>query len=171
MTIDEAADLLVHCFRSGCKVFACGNGGSASQAGHFVGELVGAFRDRARPPLPAIDLTASAPVLTAIMNDFGAEWVFARQIAALGDQGDCLVAISTSGNSPNVVKAAQVADETGMDVLALTVGGGGKLALETEHILAAPYATSTPDAQEWHLNVLHALADMVESAMFGGVSK
>ena len=105
MTVDEAAHMLSTCFRKGGKVLICGNGGSAAEAAHFTGELMGFFLDRTRPGLPCINLAADMSVVTAIGNDVGFERVFERQVEALGRPGDVLIAISTSGRSENVSRA------------------------------------------------------------------
>jgi len=165
MTVDEAAKLLYECFLSGGKVLVCGNGGSAADAGHFVGELVGAFRRRDRAPLPALSLCTDHAVLTAIANDFGFKEVFARQVVAHGHAGDLLIAISTSGNSEDVLEAVSAARVLDMGVIALTCGTGGQLALETSNVLCAP-TRDTAEGQEWHMKVLHQIAGIVEAQMF-----
>jgi len=167
MTVDEAAHRLVACFKAGGKVLVCGNGGSAAEASHFVGELMGFFQDHARPPLPAINLAADPAVVTAIANDTSFARVFERQVEALGKPGDVLIAISTSGQSENVSRAVVAARARDMDVIALTCGTGGELATLTPNVLAAPPGMDTAAGQEWHLKVLHDLARKVETEMFG----
>ncbi len=171
MTVEEAGKLVTECFLSGGKVLVCGNGGSAAESGHFVGELMGAFRRRDRAPLPAINLCADTTVLTAIANDYGFEQVFARQLEGLGHEGDLLIAISTSGNSENVLEAVGMARVLGMDVIALTCGVGGQLALEVpdDHVLASP-TRDTAEGQEWHLKALHDIAGYVERHYFADES-
>lgn len=168
--IDNAGALLVDIFKAGGKLLVCGNGGSAADAQHFVGELVGTFANRARPPLPAIALTTDTSVLTAVGNDLGYERVFSRQVAALGRRGDVLMAISTSGNSENVLRAARQADLEGMKVIALTGRDGGQLGVLSDEIgfwtLRAP-ADTTPFIQQLHQVAYHCIAAMVEERMFG----
>ena len=165
MTVDEAAHMLADCFRKGGKVLVCGNGGSAAEASHFVGELMGFFLDRTRPGLPAINLSADMAVVTAIANDVGFHRVFERQVEALGKPCDVLIAISTSGRSENVSRAVCSAIARDMRVIALTCGSGGKLATLTPNVLAST-AQDTPTGQEWHLSVLHMLAAAVEAELF-----
>lgn len=146
--------------QNGHKVFACGNGGSAADAQHLVAELVGRFRDERRA-LPAIALTADTAILTAVGNDYGYERVFARQLEGLAAGGDLLFAISTSGNSPNVVQAAQTARGLGCTVVALTGSGGGNLAAHADITVRAPSAV-TARIQEVHTLCIHAIADSLD---------
>ncbi|MBV8495880.1 MAG: SIS domain-containing protein [Gammaproteobacteria bacterium] len=141
--------------RAGGKILACGNGGSAAHAQHLVAELVGRFREDRRA-LPAIALTADSATLTALGNDFGYGEVFARQVRALARSGDLLVAISTSGNSANVIAAARTARDLGCSVLALTGAGGGELAGHADLVIAAPSA-DVARIQEVHTLAIHAL--------------
>ncbi|MBX6772815.1 MAG: SIS domain-containing protein [Chloroflexi bacterium] len=161
--IVEMANALIAALRSGRKVLLCGNGGSAAQAQHLAAELVGRYL-RERRPLPALALTTDTSVLTAIANDARFEEVFARQIDALGSPGDVLIALSTSGSSPDVVVAAQVARAKGITVMALTGQAGGELDRHADLILHVPSAT-TPIIQEVHLMVGHILCDLVERAL------
>lgn len=161
MTVEEAARLVTECVLSGGTVYVCGNGGSMAAAQHFVGELVGAFLNRQRRPLAAATLGVDPVTLTAIANDFGFKNVFARELMARGYSGDLLLAISTSGNSENVLEAVSAARVLEMDVIALTAGNGGQLALEVDNVLCAPMH-DTPAAQEWHDKVLHEIAAYVE---------
>jgi len=165
MTVDEAAHMLVSCYRKGGKVLICGNGGSAAEASHFAGELMGFFLDRTRPGLPCINLAADMAVMTAVANDVGFERVFERQVEALGRPGDALIALSTSGNSANVSRAVCAAIARDMDVIGLTCGFGGELAGLTRNVLAST-AQDTPTGQEWHLSVLHQLAAAIEAELF-----
>ena len=125
--IADAVQALLTCVTGGGKVLACGNGGSAADAQHFAAEFVGRF-ERERPELAAIALTTDSSILTAVANDYGFNAVFSRQVRALGQAGDVLIAISTSGNSPNVLAAIEAAHERDMVVLGLTGRGGGKMA-------------------------------------------
>jgi phosphoheptose isomerase len=149
------------CLRGGHKILACGNGGSAADAQHLVAELVGRFLLERRG-LPGIALTADTATLTAIGNDYGYERVFARQIEALGRKGDLLFAISTSGNSPNVVQAAQTARGLGCCVVALTGERGGDLAAHADILVRAP-STVTARIQEVHTLCIHAIADSLDA--------
>ena len=153
--IAEAARLITERIRAGGKVLACGNGGSAADALHFAGELVNRF-EREREGLPAIALVADASVMTSIGNDVGFAEVFARQVEALGRPGDVLVALSTSGNSANVLAACDAARRKGMPVVALTGKDGGALARHPAVAvhLHVPHA-STPRVQEMHITALH----------------
>ena len=150
----------------GGKVLACGNGGSAAESQHFAAELSGRFR-RERKALAAMALTVDTSALTAIGNDYGFDRVFARQVEAVGRQGDVLLAISTSGRSPNVVAAAQTARALGVTVVALTGADAGPLGLEADEVLAVPDG-DTARVQEVHLTVLHVLCDEIERALAGG---
>ncbi|MDG1461975.1 MAG: SIS domain-containing protein, partial [Gammaproteobacteria bacterium] len=124
--IEAGGTLMVECLRNGGKILSCGNGGSAGDAQHFSAELLNRFEIE-RPPLAAIALTTDSSTLTSIANDYSYEEVFSKQVAALGKKGDVLLAISTSGNSPNVVKAIKVAQEIGMHIVALTGRDGGNM--------------------------------------------
>ena len=166
--IARAAALLTDCLFADGKILACGNGGSAADAQHFAAELVGRF-ERERPELPAIALTTDTSLITAIANDYSFEHVFAKQVRALGARGDVLLAISTSGNSPNVVAAVVAAHEREMRVVALTGKGGGKigemLAPEDVH-LCVPHAR-TMHIQEVHILTIHCLCDVVDATLLG----
>jgi len=149
------------CLRAAGKVLACGNGGSAAHAQHLVAELVGRFREERRA-LPAIALTADTTALTAIGNDYGYERVFVRQVEALARPGDLLFAISTSGNSPNVVQAARTARELGCTVVALTGAGGGQLAAHADVALQAP-STDVARIQEMHTLCIHIIGEALDT--------
>jgi D-sedoheptulose 7-phosphate isomerase len=151
------------CLRGGCKILACGNGGSAAQAQHLVAELVGRFREERRA-LPAIALTADTAILTALGNDYGYERVFARQLEALARAGDLLFAISTSGNSANVVLAAQAARSLGCTVVAITGAQGGQLAQHADLLLQAP-STVVARIQEVHALCVHVIIESLEAEM------
>jgi D-sedoheptulose 7-phosphate isomerase len=159
----RAARIIERCLRAGGKVMFCGNGGSAADAQHLAAELMGRFlADRA--PMASVALTVDSSALTAIGNDYGFEAVFARQVRGLGRPGDVLVGISTSGNSANVVAAFEAAREIGIDTIALTGGGGGKMALVATHLINVP-SLSTPRIQEMHIAVGHTICELVEDAL------
>jgi D-sedoheptulose 7-phosphate isomerase len=154
---------IAECLRGGGKVLTFGNGGSAADAQHLAGELVGRFlRDRAA--LSAIALTTDSSVTTAIANDMGYDSVFRRQVEAHGRPGDVAVGITTSGRSPNVVQALQLARERGLVTLGLTGGGGGRLVGAVDYLIDVPHA-QTARIQEVHTMVVHVLCQIVEEAM------
>jgi D-sedoheptulose 7-phosphate isomerase len=160
--VAEAARLLAGSLRAGGKVLLCGNGGSAADAQHLATELVGTLTlDRIRPSIPAIALTTDTSVLTAVANDFGIERMFARQVESLGAPGDALVAISTSGTSPNVLAAVEEARARGLSVVALTGATGGKLAPMADVAIRVP-SDVTAHVQTAHLAIEHALALLIE---------
>jgi D-sedoheptulose 7-phosphate isomerase len=166
--IARAAALLTDCLFSDGKILACGNGGSAADAQHFAAELVGRF-ERERPELPAISLSTDTSLLTAVANDYAFEQVFAKQVRALGSKGDVLLAISTSGSSPNVVAAVQAAQEREMAVVALTGKGGGRMAelLGPGDVhLCVPH-DRTMRIQEVHLLTIHCLCDAIDATLLG----
>jgi D-sedoheptulose 7-phosphate isomerase len=163
-----AVDVLFSALANNAKILACGNGGSAADAQHFVAELVGRF-ERERLPLAAVALNTDTSILTAVGNDYGYDEVFERQVNALGQPGDALVAISTSGNSPNVVRAVQAAQQREMHVIALTGKDGGVLGeLITPHDvhLCVPN-DRTMRIQEIHIVLLHALCDGIDALLLG----
>ena len=162
--VAAAASAMIECLRAGRVVYACGNGGSATQAAHFATELVGRFRLERRA-LPAFALTENSGLLTSLGNDYSFEDVFAHQIAGIGQPGDCLLALSTSGTSPNVVRACRAAAAKGVRVIALTGAGGGDMAAHAE-ITIAVGIKETPLVQELHLAILHMLCSAVEAEMF-----
>ena len=166
--IAAAVQAMLACVTSGGKVLACGNGGSASDAQHFAAEFVGRF-ERERPELGAIALTTDSSILTAIANDYDFSHVFSKQVRALGQAGDVLLALSTSGNSPNVLKAVEAAHEREMAVVALTGRGGGKLATllrETDVHICVPHER-TARIQEVHILALHCICDGVDVQLLG----
>ncbi len=166
--IAAAVQAVLACVTSGGKVLACGNGGSASDAQHFSAEFIGRF-ERERPELAAIALTTDSSILTAIANDYDYNQVFARQVRALGQPGDVLLAISTSGNSANVLAAVEAAHSRDMSVVALTGRGGGKIGLalrETDVHICVP-SDRTARIQEVHILALHCLCDGVDSQLLG----
>jgi D-sedoheptulose 7-phosphate isomerase len=166
--IAAAIQALLACVTSGGKVLACGNGGSAADAQHFAAEFVGRF-ERERPELGAIALTADAALMTAISDDYDFSAVFARQVRALGQAGDVLLAISTTGNSANVLAAIEAAHERDMTVVALTGAGGGqtgRLLHETDVHVCVPHERPGR-IQEVHLLALHCLCDGVDTQLLG----
>jgi D-sedoheptulose 7-phosphate isomerase len=148
------------CVRAGNTVLACGNGGSAADAQHLVAELVGRYRDERRA-LAAVALTADTAILTAVSNDYGYERVFARQVEALAKPGDLLFAISTSGNSPNVVSAARTARERGCKVVAMTGARGGEVAAHADFLIRAP-STVVARIQEIHTLCIHIIMESLD---------
>jgi D-sedoheptulose 7-phosphate isomerase len=166
--IARGIELMAGSLRSGGKVLACGNGGSAADAQHFAAELVNRF-ERERPPLAGLALTTDSSTLTSIANDYSYDQVFEKQVRALGRKGDVLLAISTSGNSASVVGAMRAARELGVAILALTGRGGGKMA---EHLGPGDVHVCVPHertmrVQEVHLLVLHCLCDGIDTLLFG----
>ncbi len=163
--IVDVVRLIAQAFREGKKVILFGNGGSATDASHIAAEFVNRFLME-RPPLPAIALNTDAAVLTSISNDYDYAQVFSKQLTALGHEGDIVIAISTSGNSPNVLKAVQVAKKNGMKTIALTGGTGGKLApmVDYSFIVATKH---TPRIQETHSTLGHTICEMVDEELFG----
>lgn len=171
-SILAASKMLVQCIKGGHKVLSCGNGGSACDAQHFTTELVNRFIIE-RDNLPAISLTADMAVLTAIANDYVYQEVFARQIKALGREGDLLLAISTSGKSQNVIRAIQEARACKMRVIALTGGNGGlveKLLSSADINICVP-SSVTPRIQEVHILIIHCLCDLLDRQLFGKTSE
>ena len=166
--ISDAVSAVVGCITGGGKVLACGNGGSASDAQHFAAEFIGRF-ERERPGLAAIALTTDTSILTAVGNDYDFNSIFSKQVQALGSPGDVLLAISTSGNSANVLAAVDVAHAKEMTVIALTGRGGGKLRdqlTETDVHICVPHER-TARIQEVHLLTLHCICDAVDLQLLG----
>jgi D-sedoheptulose 7-phosphate isomerase len=162
-TVAAMAAALIATLRAGGKVLFCGNGGSAAQAQHLAAELTGRYL-RERRPLPALSLTTDTSALTAIGNDYRFDEVFRRQLNALALPGDALIALSTSGNSPDVVLAAQAARARRVTVLAFTGQTGGELIKHADLALLVP-SVDTPIVQELHLAVGHVLCDLIERAL------
>lgn len=162
-TIEQAVALCTGALRDGGKLLFCGNGGSAADAQHWAGELVSRFYYD-RPGLAAVALTTDTSILTAIGNDYGYDYVFARQVEALGRAGDVLIAISTSGNSPNVLRAADAAHARGMQVIGFTGRSGGKLRALANLCFCMP-SDETPRIQEGHEFVGHVLCALIEAQM------
>jgi D-sedoheptulose 7-phosphate isomerase len=166
--IAAAVQAVLACVTSGGKVLACGNGGSAADAQHFSAEFIGRF-ERERPELGAIALTTDSSILTAIANDYDFSRVFSRQVRGLGQAGDVLLAMSTSGNSANILAAIEAAHEREMTVVALTGRGGGKITgvlRETDVHVCVPHER-TARIQEVHLLVLHCICDGVDTQLLG----
>lgn len=162
--IVDAVELCVTALRGGRKILFAGNGGSAADAQHWAGELVSRFYYD-RPGLPAIALTTDTSILTAIGNDYGYDYTFARQVEALGQAGDVFVAISTSGNSPNIIRAVDAAKARGVKVIGFTGQGGGKLASLADLCFQVP-SNETPRIQEGHEFIGHLLCGLIEQEMF-----
>jgi D-sedoheptulose 7-phosphate isomerase len=166
--ISQAIELMFNALSNGNKILACGNGGSAGDAQHFAAELVGRF-ERERFPLPAISLSTDTSIITAVGNDYSFNEIFSKQVQALGQAGDVLLAISTSGNSANVLAAAEAALEREMRVVALTGKDGGKLGkllTEADVHINVPHAR-TARIQEVHLVAIHSICDGIDVALFG----
>ena len=166
--IAAAISAILASVTSGGKVWACGNGGSAADAQHFAAEFVGRF-ERERPELGAIALTTDSSILTAVANDYHYDQIFSKQVRALGQSGDVLLAITTSGNSANVLAAIEAAHERDMTVVALTGKGGGKMVQalrETDVHICVPHER-TARIQEVHLLTIHCLCDGVDNQLLG----
>ena len=163
-----AIETLTACLINGGKILACGNGGSAADAQHFAAELVGRFEVE-RQELAAIALTTDTSILTAVGNDYSFNQIFARQVRAIGQAGDVLLAISTSGNSGNVIEAIRSAHEAAMPVVALTGRGGGQVGemLRDDDIHLCVPADRTARIQETHLLVIHCLCDGIDALLLG----
>lgn len=166
--IATAGDMLVKCLLDGHKILACGNGGSAADAQHFSAELLNRF-EAERPALPAISLTTDTSALTSIANDYNFIEVFAKQIKALGQPGDILLAISTSGNSRNISQAIEAAHDREVNVIALSGRDGGEIAtlLKDCDVEIRVPAESTARIQETHILILHCLCDLIDFGLFG----
>ncbi|MBI3523728.1 MAG: phosphoheptose isomerase [Betaproteobacteria bacterium] len=169
--IAQAIELMVQSLLGNGKIMSCGNGGSAADAQHFAAELLNRF-EMERPPLAAIALTTDSSTLTSIANDYSYDMVFAKQVLALGQANDVLLAISTSGNSPNVIEAIHAAHQREVRVVALTGRDGGRITEllgETDvHICVPEYASArTARIQEIHLLVLHCLCDGIDNLLLG----
>ena len=167
--IHLAGDAMVQCLLNGGKILSCGNGGSAGDAQHFSAELLNRF-ERERPGLPALALTTDGSTLTAIANDYNYSEVFSKQVTALGQKGDVLLAISTSGNSANVMEAVKAGHDREMTIVALTGNQGGAAAelLNQQDIEIRVPSDRTARIQEVHLVVIHCLCDFIDTRLFGG---
>lgn len=163
--VKKAGELLVEMFRRGGKVFSCGNGGSLCDAMHFAEELTGRFREN-RMALPAIAIADGAH-LSCVSNDMGFDQVFAKYIEALGKPEDVLLAISTSGNSSNILQAIKAAREKGMQVIGLTGKNGGKMKALCDVAIVVPWHRYSDRIQEIHIKIIHILIEYIEQALFG----
>jgi D-sedoheptulose 7-phosphate isomerase len=166
--IEQAARLIVHCLTQGNKIMACGNGGSAADAQHFASTMINRF-EQERPGLAAIALTTDTSILTSIANDYAYDQVFARQVKVLGQPGDILLAISTSGNSPSVLQAVAAAHARNVHVIVLTGRNGGMLTeqIAEDDVFLCVSAESVARIQEVHLLTIHCLCDAVDSVLLG----
>ena len=163
--IQQVATAAIKAYRNGHKLLLAGNGGSAGDAQHIAGEMVNRFRFD-RPALPAVALSTDTSVLTAIGNDSSFEQVFARQVEALGTTGDMFIGISTSGKSPNIIRALQVCAKKGIIRVGFTGQGGGEMAACCDYCLAVP-SRETPRIQEAHILIAHIFCALVEETLFG----
>ena len=162
--IYEVSQLILSALKKGNKVILFGDGGSAADSQHIAAELIGRFRLE-RPPLKAVALTTNTSTLTALANDYGFEYTFARQIEGLGKEGDVAIAISTSGNSPNVIAATRKAEEMEINAIGFTGGDGGKLSKIADIAIVVP-SLSTPRIQESHILIGHIICELVEAGLF-----
>ncbi|HJY80761.1 MAG TPA: D-sedoheptulose 7-phosphate isomerase [Candidatus Binatia bacterium] len=168
--LESAIGDVVRTFRAGGKLLLFGNGGSAADAQHIAAEFVNRYLIERRP-LPAIALTTDTSALTAIANDYGIADLFAKQIRALGQKGDVAIAISTRGNSANVLRALAVCRELGIRTIGLTGGSGGKMKNLVDHLLCVSATPVTPRIQEAHILIGHVICEMVDEVLFGAESK
>ncbi|MBA4322668.1 MAG: phosphoheptose isomerase [Odoribacter sp.] len=162
--IEQASDLCISALKSGLKIILAGNGGSAADAQHIAGELVNRFGFD-RPGLSAISLTTDTSIITSISNDYGFEKLFSRQIQALGKKGDVLIAISTSGNSPNIIEAIKEAKKTGIITIGLTGKSGGRMLQFCDLCLKVP-SDGTARIQEAHILIGHIICSLIEKELF-----
>lgn len=168
VTVAVASETIVQCLLNDGKILCCGNGGSAGDAQHFAAKMLNRF-ERERPALPAIALSADTSTLTAIANDYSYNEIFSKQIRALGQPGDVLLAVSTSGQSGNIVQAIQAAHDRGLKVIALTGKDGGdaaRILLDDDVEIRVPSENPT-HIQEMHLIIIHLLCDLVDNQLFG----
>ncbi len=163
-SVEEITGEIVKSVAAGGKVLFCGNGGSAADAQHFSGEFLNRFL-REREPFPGMTLTADTSTLTAIANDYSFDEVFSKQVEGLGQAGDVLVGITTTGNSPNIVRACEAARERGMVTVAMTGGDGGKLASLADYHLNIGSTRHTPRVQEGHQLLMHLICERVEESL------
>ena len=159
--IESAAQLMIDSIKNGGKVISCGNGGSMSDAMHFAEEMTGRFRDD-RPSIAAISISDPSHI-TCVGNDYGFDYIFSRFIDGVGKKGDVLLAISTSGNSKNIIEAAKSAKSKGISVVALTGKSGGGISTKANVEIRAPHSIYADRAQEIHIKIIHCLIDLIES--------
>lgn len=176
-TIEKCIELIIECYEKGGKLLVAGNGGSASDCEHIVGELMKGFKkerhyeskslpgERLQVGLPAISLVSQSALITAISNDNGGDLIFAQQVLGYGKKGDIFIGITTSGNSSNIIKAALIAKERGLTVIGMTGSKGGKLKETADYTISVP-ADETFKVQEYHLPVYHAICASVENYFF-----
>jgi len=164
-TLVKAIDALTGCFRNGNKLLIFGNGGSAADAQHIAAEFVNRFRIE-RPPLPAIALTTDSSALTSIANDYDYSQVFSKQVTALGKAGDIALAISTSGNAANVLRAVDTCRKLNIATIGLTGGNGGKLVDRVDYLLTVSASKNTARIQETHILVAHVICEIVDQTLF-----
>ena len=162
-TIEKIASVLIKCLKNDGTIYWCGNGGSASDSQHLAGELVGRFMGD-RKPLRSIALNADSAVMTCIVNDYGYEHIFSRQVEGLGREGDVLIGITTSGNSQNVINALNAAKSKKMTTIGLLGKGGGKAREVVDHAIVIP-SNTTARVQEMHIMVGHILCDLIEEGL------
>ena len=162
--IQECVDVIVDCLKNGNKILLAGNGGSATQASHIAAEFTGRYKLE-RKGLPAIALTTDLAVVTSIANDYGFDAVFEREIEALGNNGDILIALTTSGNSPNIIRAVEKAKKIKIKVIGLLGKDGGKIKNASDIEIIIP-SDNTPRIQEAHLTILHIICELVENKLF-----
>ncbi len=167
--IEIAGELMVESIKNGGKIISCGNGGSLCDAMHFAEELTGRYRDN-RKAIPALAIS-DASHMACVGNDYGYDFVFSRYLEALGNSGDVLLAISTSGNSNNVIKAIEVAKEKGMKVIGLIGKDGGKMANLCDVEIRAPHSKYADRAQEIHIKCIHSLIDFIENSLYTDLNK
>lgn len=163
-SVEEVSQIMVASIRAGGKVMFCGNGGSAADAQHFSGEFLNRFL-KEREPFAGMTLTADTSTMTAIANDYSFDEVFAKQVTGLGRPGDVLVGITTSGNSPNIVRACEAARQMNIATVAMTGGTGGKLADLADHHLCIAGTKHTPRVQEGHQLLMHLICERVEEVL------
>lgn len=162
--IADAAEWMITAIRNNKKIISCGNGGSMSDAMHFAEEMTGRFQKN-RPPLPAVAISDPSHI-TCIANDYGYEFIFSRFVESLGQEGDVLLAISTSGNSPNVINAIEAAKKKKIKTIALTGKDGGKIAGMADLEIRVPYMGFADRIQEVHIKIIHSLIQMVEQEIY-----
>jgi D-sedoheptulose 7-phosphate isomerase len=162
--VENISNIVINAYKNNKKTLLAGNGGSAADAQHIAGELVARFHFH-RPGLPSIALTTDTSIITAIANDYGYEFLFSRQVEAMGNEGDVFIGISTSGNSPNIIKALEVCKEKNIITVGLTGESGGKIAELCDYCIKVP-SNETPRIQEAHILIGHIFCYLVEDTLF-----